>query len=77
MSGAVNSYDEEAIGKVYDARLMRRLWAYLVPYRGMVLAAVVLILISSVLQLVGPLATAVALDLFIRPFDEQARQCRR
>lgn len=71
MSGAVNSYDEEAIGKVYDARLMRRLWAYLMPYRGMVLAAMGLILVSSVLQLVGPLATAVALDLFIRPFDEQ------
>ena len=71
MSSAVKSYEEEALGKAYDARLMRRLWAYLVPYKAMVAGAVVLILISSVLQLVGPLATAVALDLFIRPFDEQ------
>jgi ATP-binding cassette subfamily B protein len=33
----------------------------------MAISAVVLIVLSSLLQLVGPLATAVALDLFIRP----------
>ncbi len=71
MTGAVNSHEEEVLGKVYDARLMRRLWTYLLPYKALVLAAVGLILVSSLLQLVGPLATAVALDLFIRPFDEQ------
>jgi ATP-binding cassette subfamily B multidrug efflux pump len=73
MTGAVNSHEEEVLGKVYDARLMRRLWTYLSPYRALVLAAVGLILISSLLQLVGPLATAVALDLFIRPFAEQSQ----
>ena len=76
MTGAVNSHEEEVLGKVYDARLMRRLWAYLLPYRALVLAAVGLILVSSLLQLVGPLATAVALDLFIRPFDEQLAHFR-
>lgn len=54
-------------GKVYDARLMRRLVAYLVPYRWLAVAAVALIVVSSLLQLVGPLATAIALDLYIRP----------
>lgn len=48
---------------------MRRLLGYVVPYRWTALAAIVLIVLSSLLQLVGPLATAVALDLFIRPFD--------
>src|SRR6185295_19866351 len=58
---------EEALGKAYDAGLMRRLLAYLRPYRGMTVSALALILLSSLLQLVGPLAMAVALDLFIRP----------
>jgi ATP-binding cassette subfamily B protein len=60
-------HDEEVLGKAYDARLMRRLLGYLRPYRWMAAGALALILAGSLLQLVGPLATAVALDLFIRP----------
>ncbi len=61
--------EEEAVqpGRVYDARLMRRLVGYLRPYRGHTVAAILLIIVSSLLQLVGPLATVVALDLFVRP----------
>ncbi len=55
------------LGKAYDARLMRRLLGYVRPYRGTAAAAVALILLSSLLQLVGPLLTAVAVDLYIRP----------
>jgi ATP-binding cassette subfamily B protein len=65
--------EEEALGKAYDARLMRRLMTYLRPYRGMTVGAVVLILVSSALQLVGPLVFAVAMDLFIRPQEEPGR----
>ncbi len=60
-------HEEEVLGKAYDARLMRRLLGYIRPYKGMTVSALALILASSVCQLVGPLATAVALDLFIRP----------
>ena len=63
-------HQEEALGKAYDARLMRRLVAYVRPYRAMMLVAVALIILSALLQLVGPLATAVALDLYVRPFGE-------
>ena len=66
-------HEEESLGKAYDARLMRRLLGYVKPYRGMAVTAVALILASSLLQLVGPLATAVALDLFIRPQGEATR----
>jgi ATP-binding cassette subfamily B protein len=38
MSTAV-PHEEEALGKAYDARLMRRLLRYVAPYRGLVLAA--------------------------------------
>lgn len=69
MAEDLDPYEESALGKAYDADLMRRLLTYVRPYRRRVLAAVLLILLSSSLQLVGPLATAVALDLFVRPFE--------
>ncbi len=70
MSEPLSYHDEEVLGRAYDARLMRRLLGYLRPYRGMVVGAVGLILASSLLQLVGPLATAVAIDVFMRPGGE-------
>jgi ATP-binding cassette subfamily B protein len=72
MSEPVASHEEEILGKAYDARLMRRLLRYLHPYRGMTAGAMALILVSSLLQLVGPLTIAVALDLFVRPQGEDA-----
>jgi ATP-binding cassette subfamily B protein len=73
MSEAIGHQEEEALGKAYDSRLMGRLLSYLRPYRGMTAGALVLILLSSLLQLVGPLTMAVALDLFIRPQAETAQ----
>ena len=55
----------------YDLGLMRRLIAYLGSYRLLAAVAVLLIIVSAGLQLVGPLATAVALDLFIAPGEAQ------
>ncbi|HVR08236.1 MAG TPA: ABC transporter ATP-binding protein [Thermoanaerobaculia bacterium] len=69
---ADDHHEEEILGKAYDARLMRRLLTYVRPYRRMTAGAVALILVSSALQLVGPLATAVALDLFVRPPQARA-----
>jgi ATP-binding cassette, subfamily B, multidrug efflux pump len=67
VSESLGLHDEEVLGKAYDARLMRRLLTYIRPYRGMTASALALILASSIFQLLGPLMTAVALDLFIRP----------
>jgi ATP-binding cassette, subfamily B, multidrug efflux pump len=67
MSEPVGSHhDEEVLGKVYDVGLLRRLVAYVRPYGDMALGSLGLIILSSLLQLIGPLATAVALDLFVR-----------
>jgi ATP-binding cassette subfamily B multidrug efflux pump len=71
VSEPVSHHEEEVLGKAYDARLMRRLLAYLRPYKGMTAGALALIIVSSGLQLMGPLLTAVALDLFIRPKGHQ------
>ena len=65
---SVADLSEEPVRKTaYDPRLLRRLLANVWPYKGMALGAVALIVLSSLLQLVGPLVTAIALDLFIRP----------
>jgi len=55
-------HEEEALGKAYDARLMRRLLRYLRPYRGAVALAVALLLTSAALQLLGPWITSLVLD---------------
>ena len=57
--------DEESLGKVYDARLMRRLLRYLAPYRWVAFSAVLLLLLLSLLQLAGPYLAKVAIDRYI------------
>ncbi|MEX0935913.1 MAG: ABC transporter ATP-binding protein [Gemmatimonadota bacterium] len=54
--------EEEALGKAYDARLMRRLLRYLRPYRRTVVGAVALLGSASALQIVGPWLVQMAID---------------
>ncbi|MGH7702998.1 MAG: ABC transporter ATP-binding protein, partial [Gemmatimonadales bacterium] len=56
---------EEALGKAYDAALVRRLLGYLRPYRWAAALAVLLLLAMSGLALVGPSLTQRALDVAI------------
>ncbi|MEM6455834.1 MAG: ABC transporter ATP-binding protein [Acidobacteriota bacterium] len=69
MAATPSIHEEQKLGKVFDRQLFRRLLTYIGPHRRLAIGAVLLILLSSMLQLVGPLTTAVALDLFIRPLD--------
>jgi len=62
--------EEEALGKAYDSRLMKRLLAYLKPYRWQTAAAVVMLIAASGLELVGPWLTKIAIDDAIRNGDE-------
>ncbi len=59
--------EEEVRGKIYDSRLMRRLLTYMWPYWSVALAAMVFLLINSVLQILGPLLTKVAVDRYLVP----------
>lgn len=61
--------EEEALGKAYDARLMRRLLSYLGAYRLQVAAAVVMLIAASGLELVGPWLTKIALDRAVPTAD--------
>jgi ATP-binding cassette subfamily B multidrug efflux pump len=55
-------HEEEALGKAYDARLMRRLLRYLRPYRPRVALAVLMLLTAAAVELIGPWLTKIALD---------------
>jgi ATP-binding cassette subfamily B protein len=55
-------HEEEALGKIYDRRLMRRLLGYLAPYKLAVVLSFVLVIAGSALKLVGPYLTKVAID---------------
>jgi ATP-binding cassette subfamily B protein len=54
--------DDEVAGAVYDARLTRRLLAYVRPYRGQVVLALLALAVASASQLVGPLLTRWVID---------------
>jgi hypothetical protein len=56
-------HEEEALGKVYDAHLVRRLLQYARPYRGAIAAAVVLSIFYALLEGIIPLFFKVAIGL--------------
>ena len=62
MADAATFHEEEALGKAYDARLMRRLLRYLRPYRWHVAGALVILLLGSAMAIVGPWVTQLVID---------------
>jgi ATP-binding cassette subfamily B protein len=58
-------HEEEILGKAYDSRLMKRLLRYLIPYWPIVIAASVTMILHSLLQVVGPFLTKVAVDRYM------------
>ena len=60
-------HDEEPSGKIYDARVARRLLTYLKPYRGTVLTALSMTIGLSLVRQVGPLLSKLAIDWYVAP----------
>jgi ATP-binding cassette subfamily B protein len=69
MMSTAAPHEEEALGKAYDARLMRRLLRYVAPYRGIVAGALAALIGSALLQLAGPLLTKRVIDVAIPAGD--------
>ena len=61
--------DEDVVGKVYDARLVRRLSVYVRPYLWLVGAALGCLMLDGLLQLVGPLMTQRVIDVALPAQD--------
>jgi len=62
-----NAHEEEALGKAYDSRLMRRLMEYMRPYKWRVFLALALTLAVTPLELAPPLLFQRAVDRYIVP----------
>jgi ATP-binding cassette subfamily B protein len=62
-----NLHEEEALGKAYDSRLMRRLLRYMMPYRWRVALALVMVAIVTPLELAPPLIFRKAIDSYFVP----------
>ena len=69
MTAPSTFHEEEALGKAYDARLMRRLLAYARPHLGLVTAALGLLMLEGLLQLAGPMLTQYVIDVAIPARD--------
>lgn len=60
-------HEEEALGKAYDSRLMRRLLQYMRPYRWQVAFALALVAVVTPLELAPPFLFQRAIDRFFVP----------
>jgi len=61
----VSVHEDDVLGKAYDAQLMRRLIAYLNPYRAQVAVAFVAITVGAVVALAQPYLIKVTIDEYI------------
>ena len=62
-------HEEEVLGKAYDARLMRRLLAYLRPHKWYVAGALLALVGDAVAQLAPPYLVKIAIDRYIAEGD--------
>ena len=60
-------HEEEALGKAYDGRLLRRLWRYVAPYRLQVLLTLVLVVPVFLLELAPAWIVRIGIDQIIAP----------
>ncbi len=59
------SQQEEILGKAYDLRLLKRLWRFIVPYRGLFFAAMALLPLQLAFGLAQPYLMKVGIDQYI------------
>jgi ATP-binding cassette subfamily B protein len=62
-----NLHEEEALGKAYDSRLMRRLLQYMKPYKWRVALALIMVAVVTPLELAPPLIFRKAIDSYFVP----------
>jgi len=60
-----NIHEEEALGKAYDSRLMKRLLQYMSPYKWQVMVALALVLVVTPLELTPPVLFGKAIDWYL------------
>jgi ATP-binding cassette subfamily B protein len=67
MVGLAHQEEETIVGRAYDARLVKRLLTYLIPYRGALAGSSALLILTSGLEVIRPYLLKVAIDSYIVP----------
>jgi ATP-binding cassette subfamily B protein len=65
MKPHIEQDQDEILGKAYDGRLVRRLLPYLRPYQGRITLALAMLIGTTLLDLVPPYLTGLAIDRYI------------
>src|SRR6266581_489984 len=69
--------EDEILGKAYDARLMRRLLTYVRPYIRLTIAALVFLILVSLVDLIGPALIGYGIDHYIAPKTQTLSETQR
>jgi len=67
-------FEEEELGRVYDAKMLKRLWPFVRTYRLLLAAATLLVILITLTELSIPYISKVAIDSFIVPDVENSKQ---
>ena len=62
-------HDDEVLGRAYDARLMRRIWATARPHRGLMALSLAIFPVAAGLELLQPYLVKLAIDDYILARD--------
>jgi len=60
-------FEEQKLGRAYDTKLLRRLYPYAGPYKGLLLGSIILVVCITLLDLSLPYVTKIAIDRHIVP----------
>jgi ATP-binding cassette subfamily B protein len=66
---ALDPHQEEALGKAYDSRLIRRLWGFLRPYHRLFWLSVMCLLLNAACMLTQPYLLKLAIDRYLTAGD--------
>ncbi len=62
-------HDDDVLGRAYDARLMRRVWAAARPHRGLMMLSLAIFPLAAGLELLQPYLVKLAIDDYILARD--------
>ena len=60
-------FEEEELGKAYDKEILKRLYPFIQPYRGLLVGAILLIILMTFIDISVPYITKIAIDRYIVP----------
>ncbi|MDH3446384.1 MAG: ABC transporter ATP-binding protein, partial [Deltaproteobacteria bacterium] len=66
---AHSPHQEEVLGKAYDFRLIKRLWKFMLPYKRLFLAAMLLLPLQQAFGLAQPYLMKIGIDEYIANHD--------